>query len=103
MGVGAAIFLYRGRDTDPIRISLFRDKFYFDEIYLGIVRLFQDSVAAFLDVVDRFVIDPLVARFPAMSALAAGSFLRVFQVGNVQSYAFFFGAAVVVLIAFLIL
>jgi len=54
-------------------------------------------------VVDRFVIDPLVARFPAMSALAAGSFLRVFQVGNVQSYAFFFGAAVVVLIAFLIL
>ncbi|MBP6602783.1 MAG: NADH-quinone oxidoreductase subunit L [Verrucomicrobiales bacterium] len=103
VGVGAAIFLYRGRDTDPIRISLFRDKFYFDEIYLGIVRLFQDSVAAFLDVVDRFVIDPLVARFPAMSALAAGSFLRVFQVGNVQSYAFFFGAAVVVLIAFLIL
>lgn len=103
VGVGAAILLYKGRDTDPVRIPLFRDKFYLDEFYLGIVRLFQDSVAAFLDVVDRFVIDPLVARFPAMSALAAGSFLRVFQVGNVQTYAFFFGAAVVVLIAFLIL
>ena len=103
VGVGAAIFLYKGRDKDPVSIPLFRDKFYIDEMYLGIVRLFQDSVAAFFDFVDRFVIDPLVARFPAVSALAAGSFLRIFQVGNVQSYAFFFGAAVVVLIFFLIL
>ena len=36
-------------------------------------------------------------------ALGAGSFLRVFQVGNVQSYAFFFGVAVIALILFLIL
>ncbi|MBP6784276.1 MAG: NADH-quinone oxidoreductase subunit L [Verrucomicrobiales bacterium] len=103
VGVGAAVMLYKGQDQDPISIPLFRDKFYIDEIYLGIVRLFQDSVAAFLDFVDRYLIDPLVARFPAMTALAAGSLLRVFQVGNVQTYAFFFGVAVVALIFFLIL
>jgi NADH-quinone oxidoreductase subunit L len=103
IGVAAAIFLYKGKSKDPVSIPLFRDKFYIDEIYLGIVRLLQDSVAAFLDFVDRFVIDPLVARFPAGLAVTAGSFLRVFQVGNVQSYAFFFGVAVVALIFFLIL
>jgi len=103
VGVGVAIFLYKGKSKDPVNIPLFRNKFYLDEIYLGIVRLFQDSVAAFLDFVDRFVIDPLVARFPAGLAVTTGSFLRVFQVGNVQSYAFFFGVAVVALILFLIL
>lgn len=103
VGVAAAIFLYKGKSKDPLNIALFRNKFYVDEIYLGIVRLLQDSVAAFLDFVDRFVIDPLVARFPAGLAVTAGSFLRVFQVGNVQSYAFFFGVAVVALILFLIL
>ncbi len=103
VGVAAAIFLYKGKSKDPVSIPLFRNKFYIDEIYLGMVRLFQDSVAAFLDFVDRFVIDPLVARFPAGLAVTAGSFLRVFQVGNVQSYAFFFGVAVVALILFLIL
>lgn len=103
VGVGGAIRIYKGRSRDPISIPLFKNKFYLDEFYLGLVRLFQDSVAAFLDFVDRFVIDPLVARFPAMSALAAGSFLRVFQVGNVQTYAFFFGVAMVALILFLVL
>ena len=103
VGVGAAIMIYKGRDKDPISLPLLRDKFYIDEIYLGIVHLFQDAVAAFLDFVDRYMLDPLVARFPAMTALAAGSFLRVFQVGNVQTYAFFFGAAVVALLLFLIL
>ena len=60
------------------------------------------GVSNFLDFVDRFVLDPLVARFPAGLAVTTGSFLRVFQVGNVQSYAFFFGVAVVALILFLI-
>ncbi|NLT71558.1 MAG: NADH-quinone oxidoreductase subunit L [Verrucomicrobiaceae bacterium] len=102
-GVAAAVYLYRGKSKDPLHIPLFRDKFYIDELYLGLVRLFQDSVAAFLDFVDRYVIDPLVARFPAGLALTAGSFLRVFQAGNVQSYAFFFAIGVIALIFFLIL
>lgn len=103
VGVGAAVFLYRGKDSDPISIPLFRDKFYIDEIYKGIVAIFQDAVAAFLDIVDRFIVDPVVARFPAKSAMGAGNFLRFFQVGNVQGYAFLFGMAVVLIVVLLIL
>ncbi|MEM1442706.1 MAG: NADH-quinone oxidoreductase subunit L, partial [Verrucomicrobiota bacterium] len=103
IGVAGAIFVYRGRDSDPINIPLFANRFYLDEIYQGFVRVFQDAVAAVLDIIDRFVIDPLLVRLPALGAMGAGTFLRVFQIGNVQSYAFFFGVAVVALILFLIL
>ncbi|MEX2579038.1 MAG: NADH-quinone oxidoreductase subunit L [Verrucomicrobiales bacterium] len=102
-GVAAAYFLYRGKKEEPLRIRVLARKFYLDEIYIALVRIFQDGVAAFLDVVDRYVLDPAITRFPAMSAMSAGRFLRVFQVGNVQAYAFFFGVAVVVLIYFLVL
>lgn len=102
-GVAGAVYLYKGADKDPISIPLFRNKFYIDEIYKAIVTIFQDALAAFLDIVDRFIIDPIVARFPAMSAMSAGRFLRFFQVGNVQGYAFLFGMAVVLIVVLLIL
>ncbi|HRQ90144.1 MAG TPA: NADH-quinone oxidoreductase subunit L, partial [Bacteroidia bacterium] len=103
VGVGAAIYFYKGRDQDPISIPLFRDRFKIDEIYLDLVRLFQDAVAKGMDFADRYVVEPVVARFPAMGALAAGSFFRVFQLGNVQTYAFFFGVAVVAVVCYLLL
>jgi len=103
VGVGAAIFLYKGRDKDPVIIPLFRDKFRIDEMYLGFVHVFQDTVAKGLDFADRYLVDPLVVRFPAMTALAGGSFFRVFQSGNVQSYAFLFGVAVVAVVLFLVI
>ena len=43
-----------------------------------------------------------MARFPAMTAMTTGSILRIFQMGNVQTYAFMFSIAVVALIVFLI-
>jgi len=103
VGVAGAFLLYRGRDRDPVHIPLFARRFYLDELYIGLVRLFQDGVAAFLDIVDRYIVDPLVARLPALSAMAAGQILRVFQIGNVQVYAYFFGAAVLALVFYLIL
>ena len=101
-GVGAAIYFYKGKDKDPISVPLFRDKFKIDEFYLGLVHVFQDAVAKGLDFADRYLIDPLVARFPAATALAAGSVFRVFNTGNVQSYAFLFGVAVVAVIFYLL-
>jgi len=103
VGVAGAFFLYKDKKKDPINIPLFANKFYIDEIYLGLIRIFQDTLAAFLDFFDRFVLDPVVVRFPALSVMSAGRFLRIFQVGNVQAYAFYFGIAVVALILFLIL
>lgn len=103
VGVAGAVFFYKGKDSDPINIPIFADRFKIDEFYIILVRVFQDAIAAFLDIADRFIVDPLVARFPALSAMAAGQFLRVFQIGNVQAYAYFFGVAVLALIFYLIL
>ena len=105
LGAGLAVWVYRDKDKEPLNnpfFSLCRNKFYIDEIYIGLVRVFQDAVAAFLDVVDRFVVDPVVARFPALGTLTVGSFLRVFHVGNLHTYVFYFALAVVLLILFLV-
>jgi len=101
-GVGLAIWTYRGRETDPINIPLFKNKFYVDELYAGLIAIFQDAVATILDVADRYIIDPLTVRLPSMTAFASGSFLRLFQVGNIQGYVFLFGAGVVALLWFLL-
>jgi NADH-quinone oxidoreductase subunit L len=102
LGVFGAWKLYAGRDADPVRIPLFANKFYFDEIYLGIVRVCQDFVAMLLDSLDKYVIEPLTTRLPAMAATGTGYVLRLIQVGNIQGYAFLFAAGVVALIWFLV-
>jgi hypothetical protein len=43
IGIGGAVYLYRGKDSDPVRIKLFANKFYFDEIYAVIVRVLPGS------------------------------------------------------------
>ncbi|MCB1092814.1 MAG: NADH-quinone oxidoreductase subunit L, partial [Verrucomicrobiae bacterium] len=90
--------LYAGRDRDPICIPLFARKFYLDELYLGIVRLFQDFLGMTLDALDRYLIEPLTVRLPALAAMSTGYVLRLFQVGNLQAYAFLFALGAVVLI-----
>lgn len=103
VGVGAAFRFYKDRDKDPFHLPLLRDKFYIDEIYLKGVRTFQDAVANGLDTADRYVVEPLMARFPAMAAFAAGGVFRVFNAGNVQTYAFLFGLAAVGAMIYLLL
>ena len=101
VGAGLAALWYFGKDKDPIQIPLLQNKFYIDERYQNIVNTFQDSVGRILDIAERYLITPL-ARFPAACAISAGSVLRLFQVGNLQTYAFYFGVAVLLLIIILI-
>jgi NADH-quinone oxidoreductase subunit L len=102
VGVLAGWKLYAGRDRDPISIPLFARKFYLDELYLGVVRLFQDFVGMTFDAIDRYFTGPLTTRVPALAALGGAYVLRLFQVGNLQAYAFFFGLGAVVLIWFVV-
>ncbi len=102
VGVAGAWFLYRTAQKDPISIPLFRDKFRIDELYLFFVDKIQDGLARGLTRLDRDVIDPLIARFPAALSLAGGSVSRALQTGNVQTYAFFFGLGVVALLYFVL-
>ncbi|MCB1066160.1 MAG: NADH-quinone oxidoreductase subunit L, partial [Verrucomicrobiae bacterium] len=102
VGVFLGWKLYLGKERDPINVPLFANKFYFDEIYRGLVRGGQDFVAVTLDTIDRYAIEPLTARAPALGAVGIAYVLRLFQVGNVQAYAFLFGLGAVALIWLLV-
>jgi len=102
VGVGAAIYFYKGKDKDPISIPAFANRFYIDEIYEKIIEIYQYRVTTVCYLLDRYFIHPIAIHFPAITAITTGSILRIFQMGNVQTYAFMFAIAVVVLILFLI-
>jgi len=94
-GAGLATFLYRNAKTDPISIPLFANRFYIDGIYDWFVRRVQDGGASLLSWADRWVVDLLVVQVPGKAVWACGFVLRFLQLGNIQAYAFFFGAGVV--------
>ncbi len=97
-GIYAGYRLYWGRETEPLNIRLFANKFYFDEIYAKIVRVCQDSVAAVLRVLDSLFIDGLGVGGAKSLASNAGNALRRIQSGNIQGYAFLFGIGVLVIV-----
>src|SRR5579862_475810 len=93
-GAVMAVLLYRGKKEDPIHIGLLANKYYFDEIYAALIRWTQELLARQCGRFDRWVLDGLV-RLLSGGTYAAGFALRSFQVGNLQAYAFLFGAGIV--------
>ncbi|HYF34401.1 MAG TPA: NADH-quinone oxidoreductase subunit L, partial [Prosthecobacter sp.] len=57
IGSIGAFVLYRGKDKDPIYIKAFARKFYFDEIYAVLVKVFQDGVAWIVTGLERIFVD----------------------------------------------
>jgi len=99
-GTGVAWMLYAGAEKEPLSLPLFRSKFFFDEIYGAIVAGTQDVLAFIAAGVDAIVLT--IVRAVGGLTLGLGYALRLFQVGNVQAYAFIFGLGVVGLIWFLV-
>src|SRR4051812_44649050 len=97
-GAILAIGLYRGRQQDPFHVGLFRNRFYFDEIYSLLIAATQGVLAKLSAFVDRWIIDVLAIRGASTTTWGIGSLLRLLQVGNLQAYAFFFGIGIVGLI-----
>ena len=91
-GSGLSFFLYNGKDKDPLNIPLFANKFYIDEIYAVIVKVFQDRVAWIVTGLDSIFSDGLVARLPAAIACRVGKAARSLQSGHLQGYTFVLGA-----------
>ena len=77
IGIGGAVYLYRGKDSDPVRIKLFANKFYFDEIYAVIVRVFQDRLAWIVTGIERIFVDGPIARLPTAIVARIGSATRM--------------------------
>ena len=98
LGVGAAIYLYRGKDKDPVSIKLFANKFYFDEIYTVIVRVCQDRLAWIVTALERVFVDGIVARLPAAIIARLGAATRMLQGGHLQGYTFLLGGGVIAVI-----
>jgi len=97
-GLIGAVVTYRGQSRDPIRIPVFANKFYVDELYALIVRFVQDLTASILAGIDKYLIDGLFARLPSAGAYGIGNALRRLQGGNLQSYAFLFGLGIVIVL-----
>jgi NADH-quinone oxidoreductase subunit L len=101
-GATLAIFLYRGRVTDPLSIAPLRNKLYFDEIYDVFINATQESFARIAAFVDRWLIDAGAVRGSTSATWGFGALLRMMQVGNLQAYAFIFGLGIIWLIYFAI-
>jgi NADH-quinone oxidoreductase subunit L len=103
VGIGAAALIYRNvGEKDPIRIPLLVHRFYIDDLYFWIVRVIQGGIARIFSFIDRWFIDGILVRGSATVVWTLGFALRFLQVGNLQAYAFFFGAGVVGLIYLLL-
>ncbi len=99
-GTAVGWVIYSGKDKEPLALPLFRNKFYFDEIYGAIVAGTQDVLAYVANGVDALLSG--FVRVLGMAAWSGGFVLRLLQFGNVQGYAFVFGLGVVGLMYYLI-
>jgi len=101
IGAALAFVLYKGKDKDPINIPLFRNKFYFDEIYAWIIKIFQDAFAAIIHFLDEFVIGAMIVGGLSRSATGIGNvFRRYAQSGSLNSYVFLMAVGVLLVIYF---
>ncbi len=102
VGGGLGFVLYRGKESEPLPIAFVRDKFYLDEIYIAIIRVFQDGVAYVSKALDHHVVDGITSRGSASTVNGLGSLFRRIQVGNLQAYAFLFGVGVILVVYLLV-
>jgi NADH-quinone oxidoreductase subunit L len=97
-GAALAWIIYNGKDHDPISVPLLANRFYIDEIYQTLIAWTQDLAASMSATFDRWILDGVIVRGISGIAWVTGFVLRFLQLGNLQAYAFLFGAGSVVLI-----
>jgi NADH-quinone oxidoreductase subunit L len=85
-----------------LHVDLIRHRFYIDEFYEWLINRTQELLARIAAFFDRWIIDAGVVRGASGGTFGIGALLRLFQVGNLQAYAFLFGLGIVVLIYFTI-
>ncbi|MBV8375975.1 MAG: NADH-quinone oxidoreductase subunit L [Verrucomicrobia bacterium] len=98
VGAAGGFYLYRDRNKDEIDIPLFEHKFYIDEFYSSLIKWTVDLLANISGFFDRWVIDGTIVRGLGGLTWGSGFALRFLQIGNLQAYAFLFGAGVILLL-----
>lgn len=108
VGIALAFVLYAGKEKDPIEERLgiiakaMRNRFYFDEIYDGIIELTHNALSKTSAFLDRWIIGGLIVRGVHGTIELSGRALRLVQTGNIQTYIFILTAGAAVLIYYLI-
>jgi NADH-quinone oxidoreductase subunit L len=99
IGLLAARALYAKADKDPLPEKLgalsraMRNRFYFDEIYEATFIRLHDMLAAIASGID-WIIENVFIGFIRGGTDFVGRGLRLFQTGNLQTYAFLFALGV---------
>jgi NADH-quinone oxidoreductase subunit L len=108
VGFSLAYSLYAGTAQDPLPARLgalsraMQNRFYFDELYAGLIAVTHEMVSYVAAWVDRWLISGLMVRGTHGTTELAGRALRLLQTGNLQTYALLLVAGVAVLL-FLVL
>jgi len=93
IGLTAGWKIYHGSETDPLPEKLkdvaqwMSDKFYLDELYGFLNRWTQEKLSFAADWFDRWIIAGLGVKGTSGAVDISGCLLRLFQTGNVQTYA----------------
>jgi NADH-quinone oxidoreductase subunit L len=98
IGAILSIVVYARAEKEPLTFALFRDKFYIDEFYTALIAGTHDLLALLSGFIDKWIIDGLFVRGLSGATWGVGFVLRFLQFGNLQGYAFLFGAGAVVLL-----
>ncbi|MEP6699421.1 MAG: NADH-quinone oxidoreductase subunit L, partial [Verrucomicrobiota bacterium] len=100
VGSTLAIMIYRKRESEPMILAPLRDRFYFDELYRGLIAITQGLLSTISAFLDRWILDVGCIRGASTTTWGVGSLLRLLQVGNLQAYALLFGLGIIGLIYF---
>ncbi len=105
-GFSFAWALYGKASHDPLPARLgvlaraMRNRFYFDELYSGLIRITHEALSKIADALDRWAIAGFCVRGITGGVDIFGRALRMVQSGNVQTYAFLIVAGVVVVLVY---
>ncbi len=109
LGWYLASLLYTDVESDPLPeklgalgfvATLMRRRFFIDEIYNFVFVAIHDAVARVADWCDRWIVAGLLVRGAHGTTELVGRIVRMFQTGNLQTYAALsmFGAAIVAIV-----
>jgi NADH-quinone oxidoreductase subunit L len=81
---------------------LVENKYYFDELYLWIVKYVQGTIASVCDLFDRWILQRLGIGGLSVGTGLLGKTVRLLQTGSISGYAFLFGLGVTVIIYYVV-
>ena len=104
IGFSVAWFFYVGAERDVLVTKLgmlsraMAGRFYFDEIYGFFIKITHEAVSYLSNFIDRWIVAGALVRGTHGTVELAGRALRLFQTGNIQTYALLFVAGVVLVL-----